>query len=184
MTQRPFQGVNHMTWGLINRWNKVVMPDDECWVVGDFALGQIAVSLPLAKHLNGHKVLIPGNHDRCWPGNGAKHLPWIEKYEEAGFEIRMPDLKGDLAERTTIGPYDVQVCHFPHSGDSGSHEDRFSAWRPDEFPGVITIHGHTHRREKMSRTKKGTLQIHVGTDAWDFTPVSDATLLQLIHDNI
>src|SRR4051812_17199465 len=83
---RPFADAEEMNRALIDRWNAVVDPGDEVWVLGDFALGSIADTLPLAAELHGYKVLLAGNHDRCWFGHGPGHEPWIDRYLDAGFD--------------------------------------------------------------------------------------------------
>src|SRR4051794_31652303 len=83
---RPFADVDSMNKGLIDRWNDTVDDSDEVWVLGDFALGTIAETLPLAHQLRGRKVLVAGNHDRCWAGSGPRSQRWIETYKEAGFD--------------------------------------------------------------------------------------------------
>jgi calcineurin-like phosphoesterase family protein len=47
--------------GLIERWNRVVGPNDRVWHLGDVAFGLDA--LELCGRLNGDKHLIMGNHD-------------------------------------------------------------------------------------------------------------------------
>ncbi len=61
---RPFADVEGMNAALVERWNDVVGPGDEVVVLGAFAMGRIAETLPLARRLNGRKVLLAGNHDR------------------------------------------------------------------------------------------------------------------------
>ena len=42
---RPWNNPEAMNRGLVDRWNQVVGPEDEVWVVGDFAMGRIHESL-------------------------------------------------------------------------------------------------------------------------------------------
>lgn len=63
-----------MNSALIRNWNDTVSEGDTVWIVGDFALGKIAETLPLAGDLRGHKILVGGNHDRCW--HGHVHERW------------------------------------------------------------------------------------------------------------
>ena len=82
---RPFTDVDVMNRALVDNWNEVVAEDDTVWIVGDFALGTIAETLPIVGELSGHKVLLAGNHDRCWAGHGRRAEGWTERYLEAGF---------------------------------------------------------------------------------------------------
>jgi calcineurin-like phosphoesterase family protein len=76
---------------------------------------------------------------------------------------------------------DVALSHYPYDGDS--HDgDRFTEIRPVDR-GMILLHGHTHSDKVVSRSKKGTLQIHVGVDSHNYTPVSEETIAQIIKEN-
>lgn len=100
---RPFRDVGHMNRALIERWNELVQPADTVWVLGDVAMGRIVDTLPLVRQLAGRKLLLAGNHDRCWDGHGPKAAEWLERYEDAGFEeIRQGTIK--LEAGTTYSP--------------------------------------------------------------------------------
>lgn len=62
---RPFADATAMNQALIERWNASIHPDDTVWVLGDVALGRIDETLALVGELNGRKLLLTGNHDRC-----------------------------------------------------------------------------------------------------------------------
>ena len=167
-SHRPWADVPAMDAGLVERWNSVVGDDDEVWVLGDVALGQIAESLPKVGLLRGRKVLVAGNHDRCWHGHGDRAEPWIERYLDAGFaEI----LQGQVPVR--IGDVDALACHFPYEGDSHD-EDRYVDHRPAD-EGAWLIHGHVHERWRVEGR-----QINVGVDVWGWEPVPEATLVELL----
>ncbi len=107
-TDRPFADVDEMNHALIDNWNDMVRADDEVVVLGDFALGRINETLPLARRLNGRKVLLAGNHDRCWEGHSRHHDRETRRYLEAGFdEIWQGTVRLDLAG------IEVLACHFP-----------------------------------------------------------------------
>jgi calcineurin-like phosphoesterase family protein len=164
-SRRPFADVAAMNDGLVARWNEVVDPDDEVWVLGDVAMGPILESLANVTRLHGTKVLVAGNHDRCWSGHGPKAEPWVERYLEVGFaEI----LQGAVA--VTIGGVEALACHFPYEGDSHD-EDRFTAYRPID-DGLPLVHGHVHRSWKVSGH-----QLNVGVDVWDWRPITDDQVL-------
>lgn len=164
---RPFDTVDDMNTALIDRWNTTVGPDDHVWVLGDFAMGRIADSLPLAKKLNGHKFLIAGNHDRIHPSHGHtgdKLDAWTAKYTDAGFTI---------VPHGPIFP-GIHASHFPFTGDH-TDDDRHTAHRlPDD--GNWLLHGHTHGMWR----KRGRM-IDVGVDAWNGFPVPWATIVDLMN---
>jgi calcineurin-like phosphoesterase family protein len=167
-SNRPFPDVEAMNVALIDAWNDTVGDDDEVWVLGDFALGRIDATLPLAGELRGSKRLLCGNHDRCWSGLGPKSERWTDRYLEAGFdEVHQGQVTLEVAGR------EVLACHFPYFGDSGDR-DRYPDARPADR-GQWLLHGHVHERWRQ----RGRM-INVGVDAWSYRPVSEAVLGGLI----
>jgi calcineurin-like phosphoesterase family protein len=60
---RPFSSIDEMHKVLIERWNCVVGPDDTVYHLGDVGLARFDRLKPVLNQLNGHKILIAGNHD-------------------------------------------------------------------------------------------------------------------------
>lgn len=61
---RPFLNTQMMNEVLIERWNRVVKPEDTIYHLGDFSMG-VKENIPvILERLNGYKILIRGNHDR------------------------------------------------------------------------------------------------------------------------
>ena len=166
-TGRPFPDPGAMNRGLIDTWNGLVDPSDEVWVLGDFAMGRIADTLPLAGALAGRKVLVPGNHDRCWVGAGRRRARWREAYADAGFEVVDGPVELDLAGTSVLAD------HFPYHGDS-QDRDRFVEHRPHDRGGWL-LHGHVHDKWRQ----EGRM-INVGVDAWGGRPVAETELVELI----
>ena len=165
---RPWPDVAAMNAGLVERWNDAVADDDTVWVLGDLAMGPIDASLALVASLHGRKLLLAGNHDRCWAGHGDRSLPWVDRYLAAGFaEIH----QGEIG--LTVGGHDVIACHFPYRGDS--HDDeRFVGDRPVDC-GDWLLHGHVHERWRQDGR-----MLNVGVDVWDYRPVSEERLASLV----
>ena len=165
---RPFRDAGDMDDALVERWNSTVAANDEVIVLGDFAMGRIDETLPIAGVLNGRKVLLAGNHDRCWHGHKKGVDAATDRYLAAGFdEIWQGTVQLD------VGGVHVVACHFPYRGDSHDH-DRFIAHRPvDE--GAWLLHGHVHERWKVRER-----MINVGVDVWDYAPIAEAALVELI----
>ncbi len=167
---RPFADTPTMNAELIRRWNDIVADDDEVWVLGDVALGTIAETLPLIDELAGHKVLVPGNHDRCWAGHGPKAAEWVHRYHDAGFDAI---LQGVVA--LDVGGHPARACHFPIEGDS-QDEDRFDGFRPLSAPGWL-LHGHVH-----TRWRRNGEQLNVGCDVWDYRPVAEDVVVETLRE--
>jgi calcineurin-like phosphoesterase family protein len=154
---RPFSGPEEMNEAIVSMWNETVAPRDRVLVLGDVAMGRIAETLPIAGRLNGSKVLLAGNHDRCADFLGKKTDEWTQRYiNDGGFaEVHQGTMRIDLG----AGHRDVLGCHFPYRGDS-THELRYAAQRPAD-EGEWIVHGHVH--EAWLQADR---QINVGLDAW------------------
>lgn len=175
---RPFADVDEMNMRMIDAWNDSVSDDDEVWIVGDLAMGQINKTVPLAAALRGHKILVPGNHDRVHPMHKVpdpyrlpKWATFVDLYESAGMTIVDP------LQTIEIGGETVKVCHFPYFGDSRPGNDRFSGNRPDDEGGWL-ICGHVHD----AWTVKNKM-VNVGVDVWDFRPVPEDWIAEIMREN-
>jgi calcineurin-like phosphoesterase family protein len=179
---RPFPGVDAMNSRLVELWNETVTDDDTVWVLGDVALGALDESLAHIGRLAGRKLLVPGNHDRCWEGDRAlrkgdpearerRRAKERQRYLDAGFaEIH------DRPEPVVVGGHDVVLSHFPYEGDSHG-EDRFVEYRPADR-GAWIVHGHVH-----DTWRRRGRQINVGVDAWGGRPVSAETVADLLTES-
>lgn len=158
---RPFATVEEMNAELIRRWNETVGPDDVVLHLGDLALGPIANSIPLTAQLHGHRLLVPGNHDRVSPATQTRRA--VERfaplYEAAGWTILPEVITGTRTGRS------LMASHYPYSGDTQG-DDRHLAHRPADR-GLPLLHGHTHDRENGPDGH----QFHVGVDAFGFAPI-------------
>lgn len=64
-TDRPYKDVVEMNEALILNWNTVVQPEDVVFHLGDVGLFKTEVDAKqIVTQLNGHKILIFGNHDK------------------------------------------------------------------------------------------------------------------------
>src|SRR3990167_7138939 len=125
LSGRPFGNVYEMDQAIIANWNAVVGHDDTVYVLGDFAMGEINTTLRYAASLNGHKILIAGNHDRVFPDRD-RWYEWVRRYHDVGFEVIA------YAPMTVSFPEigaPITLSHFPYRGDSGDI-DRFVESRP------------------------------------------------------
>jgi calcineurin-like phosphoesterase family protein len=156
---------------LIATWNATVKPSDTVWVLGDVTLrGFMDVKMSIFR-LNGIKHLVLGNHDEGHPAHRGSHKK-LALYRGAFESVH-------TSESVRLEGQDVLLSHFPYDGD-GKAEDRFVQWRlRDE--GKAIIHGHTHLPGQLTRSKAGSLQIHVGLDAWEMKPVPEAIVMRMLR---
>lgn len=166
LCQRPYSSVDEMNQAIIGNWNTTVGRNDVVFVLGDVALGRLDDTLQLVRQLNGRKHLVPGNHDKCWPGHKRIRPKDIARYVDVGFEIEY---------RHTYHPgLGAHLCHFPRTGDS-QDEDRFVNHRPHLPDDEWLIHGHVHNQW----LQRG-YDINVGMDRWYYTPVPIEDIRELM----
>jgi calcineurin-like phosphoesterase family protein len=156
---------------ITENWGNVVGYDDTVWVLGDIVgrYQDTEYALDIIKELPGTKHLIAGNHDAVSSihKNAWEHQrQWLDTFEsiQQYAQLRMQGQR-------------VLLSHFPYLGTGSDHtaDVRYTQYRlPDE--GLILLHGHTHADE-------GTLQIHVGLDAWGLAPVEQKTIDKIIREH-
>lgn len=158
---RPFASISEMNDTLIKNWNSVIKPEDTVIHLGDIGLGKESSLRCIVPSLNGHKILIKGNHD-----GKSKNF-----YLECGFE----EVCGTKLE--IIDGVEVFFSHCPESrpGD-GSHYD-------------IHLYGHVHSKGKdddfPTIARNGACMC---VERWEYKPVLLSEVLERcktsgIHNN-
>lgn len=142
---------------LARRWDRLVKPDDQVFVLGDLAVGR-GLNDPLlwVAARPGIKHLVFGNHDPGHPMHSGAHKVQ-QDYLSVFRSAQQSGVRPIAGQR-------VLLSHFPYQAD---HTDdvRYPEWRfPDT--GQWLIHGHTHSDRKVDGR-----QIHVGLDAHGLAPV-------------
>lgn len=162
-------------------WDMTVRPQDIVYVLGDISINGNQSALDWFKDRNGTKILISGNHDPVHPGffrNAYKKVAaWREVFADIQPYYRL-SLLGSV----------VLLSHLPYSGtgaeglrNNGEEvEERGTQWRLPDL-GAPLLHGHTHGTEKSHLSDKGTRQLHVGLDAWNYQLVSQDKVLDWLE---
>jgi len=148
---RPFDSLEEMNAQLVKRYNATIGTGETVLWLGDAFWRVSQRYRDLMADLNGHKLLIMGNHD-----------PSRSKMAKMGFDLVMKDAVMRIAGRT------CRLSHYPYAGAPGrvvARDDRYADRRPRKVKGEVLIHGHTHMKERVREN-----MIHVGVDAWDFRP--------------
>lgn len=115
--RRPFASVAEMDRAMVERWNALVVPADEVWHLGDFAVRQSVERVAsLLNALHGRKHLVVGNND-AEAVTGCPIWASVQAYAEL-----------------TVDGMSFVLCHYP-----------FRTWR-DMGKGSINLHGHSHGR--------------------------------------
>ena len=163
--ERPFNSVAHMNAAMVGAWNGVVATDDIVYYLGDFAIQPHLVT-EILPQLNGTKILIAGNHDRCHPKIGSPDK-WLQAYLDAGFTSVHVEHEMDIAGRTVL------LHHFPYRVETDPKQ-KYYGQRPVDKGGWL-IHGHVHHRWKLSGK-----QINVSVENWNYEPVRLEAIADLI----
>jgi calcineurin-like phosphoesterase family protein len=177
---RPFLTVESCDKVMIERWNKLVAPEDTVYHLGDVSMHTAPIKRILPQ-LNGRKILIIGNHDLVYSPyflrtRGQKFIDRMYKeYTEAGFaEIHPSGYAKLLYSESMRGYVAARLSHFPtKNAEDKHHNDKHDASRPVD-DGTLNICGHVHQ----NWLKRGS-NINVGVDVWDFRPVSVEEVLDL-----
>lgn len=167
--KRGFDDVENHDETILKNLLRVAKPGNRLWVLGDISGGyaeeEAIFNLRLIQRLGCEVHVIAGNHDSFHPMHRRYH-------RNRGFAMSI-DTMGTFRHRKEK----VMLSHFPYEGDRGT--DRYPEYRLKDA-GKPLVHGHTHSPHKISFSEKGTLQVHVGLDAWKLKPVSKADIAKII----
>lgn len=166
---RGYDDPAEMSDELVRRWNEVVSPDDTVYHLGDVVLGGFEKNKHYISQVNGYKILVAGNHDRCFYGL-KNYVDKDVKYREAGFD---EVYYGNPMELIVPGAGVVTISHYPAESD-GRHEDYQDRFLVKNYSGAL-VHGHVHDLWRVNGT-----QFNVGVDVWGGYPVPDSLLAQAI----
>lgn len=145
--KRPYSSIEEMNEGMVKRHNSIVLPNDTCYFLGDFAFGKRSNNFhelnSLFQRLNGKKILIKGNHD-------SKMVLNLNGWESIN----------DLLEINVSG-HKVILCHYAMKVWNKSHDGSFH------------LYGHSHQTLK----EDSGYSFDIGCDGWDWKPVSIDTVI-------
>lgn len=152
---RPYKSVNEMNVDMIDKWNRVIEPNDYVIHLGDFSLLSPEITIEICQALQGRIILFKGNHDRrtrtFWEER-AGILKWFKR----------PQLIEDV----------IWLTHGVHWRENDTLRPRIRTGKLDWIPvnKNIVLHGHSHGKEQ-SQSIDESVFINCGVDAWNFTPV-------------
>ena len=176
---RGFNSVEEHDRAVLGNISKVVRPGDTLWILGDVAMGGWRDSIvPLMVLVAGRQVkthVVLGNHDRPAPNNSNGHAYLSEFATRGGFASVSTVAKISVEGRSLL------MSHYPYDGDH-TEEERYDQFRLRDL-GTTLLHGHTHSDQRVSRSSNGTLQIHVGLDAWGLKPVSLHQIKTIVEED-
>lgn len=147
-----------MNQHITESWNKVVGPEDEIYVLGDFSYKHKTNLKNIVSKLNGKKYFIKGNHDRTIELDklfNAKLIEWWKYTHEMSYEH-----DGKI--------YNFSMSHYPHCPKEGSD--------------IICLFGHIHGRyEHHEGYVKHPRTLDIGVDNVGYEPISIVDIIKIIE---
>ena len=145
---RGFSSVEEMNEAIVERWNKVVKPEDRVIHLGDVILSDTEKGLEYFKRLNGEICLIWGNHDSSRRQEALAKLPNV--------------IVLGYAHMFKYKKLNFYVSHYPSL--VANYDEKYFSQH------IINLHGHTHQQANFLYPNNPFIY-HVGVDSHNCTPV-------------
>jgi len=159
---RPFSSVEEMDQTMIGNWNKMVSPQDTVIHLGDFSFKSSDNVEKYVKKLNGHKILLLGNHDK------------YDSVKNAGFlKVVNGHLDFKFFDEKTNKKWVVFLFHYPCLSWRGS----------SHLEGPIHFHGHIHKSPYKTYDHVGFHpgSYDVGVDNNNFEPINILDAIEIVN---
>lgn len=166
LCDRPFDDLTHMREMLIYNQNQMAGPDDTVIHMGDFSFLNATETAAIVARLNGHQIIVRGNHDRKRASLTA-----------CGFEVWTSSYM-EWSDDQDYGAHKFWLSHYPKG--SVDHPDivpRFLDRRPPDDDRWLMC-GHVHNAWKVHLLKK---MINVGVDVWDYRLVPLSEIIRIVE---
>jgi len=144
---RGFENIQDMNNAIVERWNEVVQPNDDVYVLGDLMLGDSTTGIEYLKKLNGTLHIIVGNHDTDTRINLYHQLPNVAEVE--------------LAIKLKYKKHHFFMTHYPCL--TGNLETEALTQM------TLNLYGHTHQKTNFYNDMP--YMYHVGVDSHNCYPV-------------
>lgn len=144
---RGFENIEQMNIFIEENWNRVVMPEDQVWILGDIMLNDNNKGIEIFKSLNGDKRIIIGNHD-----TGSR----LDLYRD---KLKISHIS--YATLIRYKRYSFYLSHYP-TITSSLEKDNLKKC-------VINLYGHTHQKNNFFQDMP--FMYHVGMDSHNCIPI-------------
>lgn len=140
---RPFKTTEEMNNFILNETNKLVMPNDRLFHLGDVALKKIDLANLKSRINCKHIYVIPGNHDR-------------EELLKKSFIVLPAEYMYENGDyRVVLSHYAMRVWNHAHHG-----------------AGHLYGHSHGKLSPATGPDGRGLSCFDIGVDCWDYRPLS------------
>ena len=119
--------LDYMNEAMVKEWNDLIEPEDLVYILGDVAFLPAQKAVEYMRRLNGHKILVQGNHDRKLLQDPAFRNEFVEIHHYldinyAGTKVVM--LHYPIAEWDQMHRGSVHFHGHLHGGASGMEKYR------------------------------------------------------------
>lgn len=157
---RGFDSVQDMNEAIVTRWNEVVAPDDEVYLLGDVMLGDSDAGIELVKQLNGVIHIILGNHDTDSRVKLYYSLPNVTEVA--------------LAAKIKYKKHHFFMTHYPCLTGNLEKEELSQM--------TLNLYGHTHQKSNFYNDMPYCY--HVGVDSHNCYPVSLDQIIKEMYNKV
>ena len=155
---RGFNSVYEMNDAIISRYNEVVNPEDDVYILGDLMLGDNDEGIRLIKQLKGNIHVVRGNHD-----SDAR----MELYSKCYNIVEITE-----GQFFKWNGYHFYLSHYP-TMTSNLEKD------PVLRKHVLNLYGHTHQATNFYY--EIPYMYHVGVDSHNCYPISIENIIKDIQ---
>ena len=156
---RGFKSVYEMNEAIISRYNEIVYPEDDVYILGDLMLGNNDEGIRLIKQLKGNIHVVRGNHD-----SDAR----MELYNKCYNIVEITE-----GQFFKWNGYHFYLSHYP---TMTSNLEKDLVLRKH----VLNLYGHTHQ---VTNFYNGIpYMYHVGVDSHNCYPISIENIIKDIQE--
>lgn len=160
---RGFPSVEEMNETIVQNWNSIVSPIDDCYILGDLMLNDNEAGIRYLNRLNGRLHIVIGNHDTRERIDMYKYrLKWVSEVEYA---IPMK-----------YHGYRFYLSHYPTITDNFDFDKPLTKR-------TINLCGHSHCKDPFQDMGKGLI-FHCDLDAHNNFPIELDNVIEDIKKKI
>ena len=157
---RGFASVEDMNEAIVQRYNSLVLPDDDIYVLGDLMLGPSDASLKYIERLNGRLHIVWGNHDTDSRKAKYAELPNV--------------VESNYATMLKYKKHHFYMSHYPTLTGNLEKESLTQM--------TLNLFGHTHQKTNFHMDMP--FMYHVGIDSHNCFPVLLDDIIEEMHQKV
>lgn len=157
---RGFHSVEEMNEAIILRWNNIVKPEDDVYLLGDVMLGDYSAGVECVRQLKGRIHIVLGNHDSD---------NRIELYRSFPNVVEIAQ-----AIKFKYNGYHFFLTHYPCFCGSLHHESLKKT--------TCNLFGHTHSKSRFYQDIP--FMYNVAVDAHNCAPVNLDKIIEEMEEKV